>query len=88
MKSEVREKMHHMLDLVLDINESGKATTFMDFSGHVNIAIVSSYIPKWEPDYDPDIRDQVSLSRYDDPGYMEVSLDEAIANLEKVMKGE
>lgn len=87
MKSDVREKMHKILDLVLDINESGKANTFMSFSGHVNGINVSAYFHKWELNSEPDIRDEVYLDNPDEPGYMTTTLDAVIENLEKVMKG-
>ena len=87
MKSDVREKMHKILDLVLDINESGKANTFMSFSGHVNGINVSAHIPKWELNSNPDIRDEVYIDVPDEAGYMRTTLDTVIENLERVMGG-
>ena len=49
MEKEVREKLHEILDLVLDRNEKGK-TTFFYFSGHVNSVTVDAYDGEWEPD--------------------------------------
>lgn len=88
MQESVREKLHKILDLVLDINESGKANTFMTFSGHVNGIHVSTHIPKWELNRDPDILDEVYLDTPDEPGYMTTTLDATIENLEEVLKGE
>lgn len=88
MKSDVREKMHKILDLVLDINESGKAHTFMTFSGHVNSVIVSAHMPKWKVNSDPDIRDEVYLDKPEKPLYGTTTLDAVLEHLEKVQKGE
>ncbi len=88
MQKSVREKLHKILDLVLDINESGKATTFMTFSGHVNGITVSAHMPKWEVNSDPDIRDEVYLNKPEEPLYGTTTLDAVIENLEKVQKGE
>ena len=87
MKSDARKKLHKILDLVLDINESGKATMFFRFSGHVNTCGCDIHIPEWEPDALPTINFDVNLENPEEISYGYTTLDAVIENLEKVMKG-
>lgn len=88
MQESVREKLHKILDLVLDINESGKATTFFRFSWHVNDIDIQAYLPKWKPDAYPDLWESVYIDRPNSPGCYATTIDRAIEQFEKVKKGE
>jgi hypothetical protein len=43
-----REKLHEILDLVLDLNEQGK-TAFFEYAGHVEKVSVRVYEEGWKP---------------------------------------
>lgn len=51
MDAETREKIHKILDLVIDRNEGGN-TTFFHFSGHVNVITVHLHNGEWESNKD------------------------------------
>lgn len=48
MDANVREKIHKILDLVIDRNEGGDST-FFHFEGHVNEICVEKHEGKWFP---------------------------------------
>ena len=53
-----RKKLHEILDLVLDINET-EASAFFDFAGHVDNLVVYVYEKGWKAYDDPDYRQVV-----------------------------
>ena len=50
----MNESLSKMIIELLEINNSGKATVFVQFSGHVNQIEVRIYLPKWYPNADSD----------------------------------
>lgn len=47
MDAETRKKIHKILDLVIDRNESGKST-FFGYSGHINAVSVRIHEGEWK----------------------------------------
>lgn len=50
--TEDRERLHRILDAVIDRNESGKSS-FFDYSGHVSVVVAELYDGEWSPKDEP-----------------------------------
>ena len=88
----MREKLHRILDLVLDLNEQGDS--FMQISGHVKSVSVQINDGKWDASkellnryeyYDREVDDEEDAQNVEQ--YTLEKLDKLINSLEK-LKGE
>ena len=75
MDTETREKIHKILDLVIDRNEGGDST-FFHFEGHTNQICVEKHEGKWFPNSNSEVLDSYILK----PEW-ELDLDEVIKAL-------
>lgn len=84
-----RQKMHRILDLVLDINgitsknrEKGEPNVFLYFPGHVHEITVQVFEDGWVAGADPDYVNEIALSY---PG-ADAKIEETISYLRDFLK--
>lgn len=58
----MNEIISKLISELLEIHNSGKASVFIYFHGHVNKLSVDIYIPKWESNADADFTAEVYLN--------------------------
>lgn len=75
MDAETREKIHKILDLVIDRNERGDAT-FFEFAGHTNEISVDMHAGAWIMD-----SPCMKMTSYIERPELELDLDEVIEAL-------
>ena len=88
---EKKDKLHKILDLILDINTyEGKSDdslpkAFFNFSGHCNLIDVSIFMEGWKNGKEPLIRDDCYIDRDEnDAGESDRELNKIIKELETV----
>ena len=82
ISKEKRKKLHQILDLVIDINNT-KANAFFSFSGHVDDVKVDVHKNGWEISNSPDLGELIFLG-----GEGKLNECNALIRKLKTMKGE
>ena len=79
----IRNKLHEILDFVLDLNEQGKSHAFFDFSGHVEKVSVRFYKDGWTWENEPDLDMETYIDKLGSPERLEYIIKE----LKKLKEG-
>lgn len=77
-----RKKLHEILDLAMDINET-ESDVFFEFHGHVDLCSVRVYENRWNMTNEPDYQKNI----YCNSTWEETTLDEIIEDLKKIKEG-